>query len=132
MKKNDITITIFSVSLLLVSFWESVLVVMSITPSIYFHVLLTFTRIPVTHDHSCRQGRMNVTLTCCTILWYKLALHQTIVKFFCLFLFFTLHLCSRYSGGQSFTFTNHMHGWQGIFGWWNNTDIFYDCITTVL
>lgn len=31
---------------------------------------------------------MNVTLTCCTILWYKLALHQTIVKFFCLFLFF--------------------------------------------
>lgn len=25
---------------------------------------------------------MNVTLTCCTILWYKLALHQTIVQFF--------------------------------------------------
>lgn len=35
---------------------------------------------------------MNVTLTCCTILWYKLALHQMIVQFFCLFLF--LHCTS--------------------------------------
>lgn len=28
-----------------------------------------------------------MTLTFCTILWYKLALHKTMGQFFCLFLF---------------------------------------------